>query len=124
MNSKRIAVSNSGPLIHLARAGLIDFLFRLYDKIFIPESVFDEVVTKGKEEGHSDAIIIEQAISNSKIEVKKVMKGNEKYFSSKLHQGELDAVRLVLNSKIELIWFDDEEARICTRRFNLNVKCT
>lgn len=63
-------MSNSGPLIHLANVGLIDFLFKLFDKILIPESVYDEVVIKGKEEGHSDAIIIEQAISNNKIEVK------------------------------------------------------
>lgn len=91
----KIAVSNSGPLIHLANVGLIDFLFRLYDKILIPESVHDEVVIKGKKEGHSDAIIIEQAISDNKIQVKKVKIGNKEYFSSKLHKGELHAIKII-----------------------------
>ena len=31
MNSTRIAVSNSGPLIHLAKVGLLDFLFKVYN---------------------------------------------------------------------------------------------
>ena len=120
----RIAVSNSGPLIHLAKVGLIDFLLRLFDKILIPESVYDEVVIKGKEKGHSDALIIEQAILDNKIEVKKVEIGNEEYISSKLHQGELKAIKLTFNSKTKLILLDDEEARIFARGLNLKVKGT
>jgi len=120
----KIAVSNSGPLIHLANVGLIDFLFRLYDKILIPESVHDEVVIKGKKEGYSDAIIIEQAISDNKIEVKKVKIGNKEFISSKLHQGELHAIKLTLNSKTKLILLDDEEVRIFARKLNLKVKGT
>ena len=124
MNLMRIAVSNSGPLIHLAKVGLIDFLLRLFDKILIPESVYDEVVIKGKEKGHSDALIIEQAILDNKIEVKKVEIGNEEFISSKLHQGELKAIKLTFNSKTKLILLDDEEARIFARSLKLNVKGT
>ena len=120
----RIAVSNSGPLIHLAKVGLIDFLLRLFDKILIPESVYDEVVIKGKEKGHSDALIIEQAILDNKIEVKKVELGNEENISSKLHPGELKAIKLTFNSKTKLILLDDEEARFFARSLNLKVKGT
>jgi len=120
----RIAVSNSGPLIHLAKVGLIDLLFKLFDRILIPKTVYYEVVIRGKKKGHSDAINIEQAISNSKIEVSKVLIGKEEYFSSKLHQGELEAIKLALNSKIELILLDDEEARIFARNLKLKVKGT
>lgn len=120
----RTAVSNSGPLIHLASVGLIDFLFKLYDKILIPESVYDEVVIKGKEEEYSDAIIIEQAISDKKIEVKKVSLENKEFFSSKLHKGELDVIKLALNSTTELVLLDDEEARIIARGLKLKVKGT
>ncbi|GAJ07720.1 unnamed protein product, partial [marine sediment metagenome] len=31
----RVAVSNSGPLIHLTLAGLLDLVFELYDLILI-----------------------------------------------------------------------------------------
>ena len=78
----KIAVSNSGPLIHLAKVDLIDFLLRLFDKILIPDSVYNEVVIKGKEKGHSDAIIIERAILNDKIEVKKVELGKNEHIST------------------------------------------
>lgn len=124
MNLIKIAVSNSGPLIHLAKAGLIDFLFKLYDKVLIPESVYNEVVIKGKDEGHPDAILIEQAIAEKNIEVKEVIVINEEYFSSKLHQGEIGAIRLGLNSEVQIILLDDEEARIFARRLKLNVKGT
>jgi len=42
-------VSNSGPLIHLAKAGLLE-LIKLYD-IVIPVEVRYEVVDRGKEKG-------------------------------------------------------------------------
>jgi predicted nucleic acid-binding protein len=45
----RITVSNSGPLIHLTIAGLLDLVFELYDLILIPPSVYDEIIVKGKE---------------------------------------------------------------------------
>ncbi|TFG27497.1 MAG: hypothetical protein EU532_07300 [Promethearchaeota archaeon] len=120
----KIAVSNSCPLIHLATVGIIDCLFRLYDKILIPESVYDEVVIKGKKEGHSDALIIEQAISNDKVQVKNVKIGKKDYSSLKLHQGEVHTINLALNSEIEIILLDDEEARIFARKLNLKVKGT
>ncbi len=123
MNSTRIAVSNSGPLIHLANSGLLDLIFKIYNKIIIPESVFYEVIKRGKEEGYSDALIIEQFINDNKIEVKKVPR-EKKYHSSNLHQGELDAIILALNSKSELILLDDDEARIFARRLKLKVRGT
>ncbi|MBD3343155.1 MAG: DUF3368 domain-containing protein [Candidatus Lokiarchaeota archaeon] len=120
----KTAVSNSGPLIHLANVGLIDFLFKLYDTILIPESIYNEVVIKGKKEGHSDALIIEQAISDDKIQVHNVKLGKEDFVSSQLHQGELEAIKLTLNSEANLIFLDDEEARIYARKLNIKVKGT
>ena len=120
----KVAVSNSGPLIHLALVGLLDLVFKLYDVILIPQSVYDEIVVKGKEEGHSDAIILEQAIINEKIKVEKIKKGNRNITSSKLHQGEINAILLALQSKVEIILLDDEEARIFARKLKINVKGT
>ncbi|MHA1148308.1 MAG: DUF3368 domain-containing protein [Promethearchaeota archaeon] len=120
----KIAVSNSGPLIHLAKVGLLDFLFKLYDKIIIPNLVFEEVVEKGKEKGYSDALLIEQAISKKKIEIKRVQIIQQELLSTKLHLGELYAVQIALNLKINPILLDDEEARIYARNLNLRVKST
>ncbi|MHA1378400.1 MAG: hypothetical protein ACTSRG_08465 [Candidatus Helarchaeota archaeon] len=61
------AVSNSGPLIHLAKTGLLELL-KIYD-LSIPKEVRVEVVDKGKKKGHGDAILIERAINNGWIKL-------------------------------------------------------
>lgn len=40
-------VSNASPLINLARIGKLDLLRQLYGELFIPEAVWQEVVTDG-----------------------------------------------------------------------------
>ena len=124
MKSMKMAVSNSGPLIHLALVGLLELIFKLFDLILIPQSVYDEIVVKGKEEGHSDAIILEQAIINEKIKVEKINIDTQKISTPKLHQGEIDTILLALQSKVEIILLDDEEARIFARKLKIKVKGT
>jgi len=120
----KVAVSNSGPLIHLTIARLLELAFKLYDVIYIPQLVYDEIVVKGKEEGHSDAIILEQAVSNAKIKVEKVKHDTNKISTPKLHQGEIDTILLALQLDVEIILLDDEEARIFDRKLNIKVKGT
>ena len=56
-----IAVSNAGPLIHLAKIGRLSLLKEIFNEIIIPRTVKVEVVDKGKEKGAlSEAI--EEAI--------------------------------------------------------------
>ena len=40
-------VSDSSPLISLARIGKLDLLQRLYGELLIPQAVWNEVVVKG-----------------------------------------------------------------------------
>ena len=120
----KVAISNSGPLIHLTIVGLLELVFKLYDVILIPQSVYNEIVVKGKEEGHSDAILLEQAISNEKIKVEKVKADTQKISTSKLHQGEINAILLALQLEVENILLDDEEARIFARKLKIKVKGT
>jgi hypothetical protein len=42
-----IAVSNSTPLIALAKINRLDLLKDYFGKIYIPEEVYDEVVRRG-----------------------------------------------------------------------------
>ena len=119
----KVAVSNSGPLIHLTIVGLL-LVFNLYGVILIPQSVYNEIVVKGKEEGHSDAIILEQTISNGKSKVEKVKADTQKISTPKLHQGEINAIVLALQSEVDIILLDDEEARIFARKLKINVKGT
>ena len=53
------AVSNAGPLIHLAKIGRLNLLKDIFNRIIIPESVKVEVIDKGKERGKPDAFLID-----------------------------------------------------------------
>ena len=120
----RVAVSNSGPLIHLTLAGLLDLVFELFDLIIIPPQVYDEIIVKGKEQNHSDAYILERAINNKKIKIEAVKKSNKTITSSKLHEAEIESVILSLQLHAEVILLDDEEARIFARRLGIRVSGT
>jgi predicted nucleic acid-binding protein len=120
----RVAVSNSGPLIHLTLAGLLDYVFELFDLIIIPPQVYDEIIVKGKEQGHSDAYILERAIKNEKIKVRTVKKSNDMISSIKLHEAEINAILLAIQSNTDTIFLDDEEARIYARKLGIRVSGT
>jgi len=120
----KVAVSNSGPLIHLTLAGLLDFVFELFDFVIIPPQVYEEIVVKGKEQSHSDAYILERAVNNELIKIEVVKKGNENITSSKLHDAELDTIKLYLQSNFETILLDDEEARVFARKLGIKVSGT
>ena len=51
-----IVVSNSGPLMALAKLGLLDLLGQLYGKVYMPGAVYDEVVLRVEGGGFSDNI--------------------------------------------------------------------
>lgn len=118
------AISNSGPLIHLSSVGLIDYLFHIFDLVIIPKEVYNELVVQGKKKDHADALIIEQMILSNKIQVKELKNEKSEIFSSRLHPGELDAIRLALIEGINLILLDDDEARIFAKDLKLKVKGT
>ena len=42
-----MVISNSGPLIALGKLGLLDVLGHLYEKVMMPQAVYDEVVSGG-----------------------------------------------------------------------------
>lgn len=123
----RMAVSNSSPLIFLAKINQLDLLFTLFDKIFIPLAVFQEVVINGKKNGQLDAFSVEEKITEGKIEVKELDNAKIKFprvTHNALHPGELEAIHLALSLPEEVILLDDEEARVFARALGLQVKGT
>ncbi|OLS20317.1 MAG: hypothetical protein HeimC3_24770 [Candidatus Heimdallarchaeota archaeon LC_3] len=125
MNLNKQAVSNSSPLILLAKIGKLDYLFNLFENIFIPLEVYKETVVRGIHDGFQDAVIIDEAIKIKLIivkETKKMYKEDElKQF---LHEGEIKAISLAKELSSNTILLDDEEARIYARNIGLKVKGT
>ena len=55
-----IVVSDTTPLIGLASIGRLDLLFEIFGEVYIPQAVYDETVTHGRDEG-----IAKQAVANA-----------------------------------------------------------
>ena len=105
--------SNSSPLILLTKINKLELLKKLYKQIYIPQEVYNEVITKGKEEKYSDAFIIERQI-NEFIFVKELNKDNLEEVN-KLNKiigtGESEAIILSIQEKTKLLLIDNLEPR-------------
>lgn len=61
------AVSNAGPLMNLAKLGILHVLPQMYTPVVMPSDVYDEVVTRGKEQNHPDAYVVELAVARNDV---------------------------------------------------------
>ncbi len=108
-------VSNSSPLIHLAKIGLLDLLAEQFNQILIPKAVWKETVEEGGDE--PDAKIIAQA---SWIKVEKV--SSSPLFTTLLallDKGEAEAIALAIEIGADLILLDESDARRIAEFYNL-----
>ncbi|MHA1378545.1 MAG: hypothetical protein ACTSRG_09205 [Candidatus Helarchaeota archaeon] len=115
------AVSNSGPLIHLSKTGLLN-LIQLFD-ISIPTEVKVEVVDEGKKKGYADAILIEKAINDDWIKIFDIQV--EKNFLQAadiagLHPAEIKVIYYALQKGI-IALLDDDPARIFARTLGVKI---
>ena len=122
MSSKRLAVSNSAPLIHLAKAGLLE-LIKLYDTV-IPLEVKYEVVDRGKEKGFTDALLVEKAIEECWIKVIDVSVDDKFAKAAEvagLHKAEIVVVYYAYKNGITAL-LDDDAARVFARGLGVKVR--
>ena len=110
-------VSNSTILIYLAKIGKLNLLKVLFKKILIPKEVFSEVVLKGKELQHPDALVVEKAVEDGWIEVKEIESCSElEEFG--IDAGEAQAISLALSINVPVL-LDQTHARIAAKAFGL-----
>jgi len=104
-----IVVSNSSPLIALARIGQLILLANLYEKILIPSEVHDEVIVAGSglpgAEAVRNASWIEVVPQNSAVDAS--------LFQACRHlgAGERGAIFLARGLPADLILVDERKAR-------------
>lgn len=115
-------VSNTSPLLYLAKLGKLEILKIIFNKIYIPEAVYEEAVLNGKEKGFLDARIIEKAVSDGWIEVRKVSDNFDKTLYGEIDMGEIQAIKLAKEIKSKLLLIDDAIARIISQSLGLNSK--
>lgn len=105
-------VSDSTPLIHLAKVGRLELLREFFGEIIIPEAVYRECVLEG---GDSEDAL---AIKNAKwIKVEKIP--DEKLKRALMLEldegGESEAIVLAIERNAELILIDDYDGREVAR---------
>lgn len=103
-------ISNATPLIYLAKADQLKILQNVIHLVLIPQSVYREVVVKGKNLGEKDAYRVDRAISQGWIIVQEV---KDIYpVEIPIHPGEAEVISLAKEMGVERVLLDDVKARV------------
>lgn len=108
-------VSNSSPLVFLAKLDVLDFLDE--HEIFVPEAVFSEILTKETLEKEKLQIFL----GRKNIKIFPVQK---KYELPSLGEGEKAVILLALERDIKDILIDERRGFALARLYNLRPKGT
>jgi uncharacterized protein len=110
-------VSNSSPIIHLAKIGHLDLLQDFFGELIIAEAVYEECMTEGQD--RPEVSIIEQA---SWLRVVPVANQNlVSLLKSEIDRGEAESIALALETQASLILLDDSDAREKARLYHLKI---
>ena len=106
-------ISNSSPLILLAKINKLDILKKLYRNIVIPYEVYNEVVIKGKNENYSDALLIERCINEFLfvMRLNTIHKKEVEKLRSIIGSGESESIAICLQENAKLLLIDNLEPR-------------
>jgi len=119
----RAAVSDSTPLIYLAKIGRLDIIRDVFQKIYVPDAVYDEAVTQGKALNMSDASIIEKAVGTWVIKESLEPEVDAEFRfldnNTRLGSGEREALKLCKQLDAAYFIADDREARRVSRILNI-----
>ena len=121
--TKSLVVSDSSSLILVTKAGLLSILCKEFE-VEIPERVFEETVTAGRQFQKVDSIKIDETIREKKIKVKKVNKENnvlaKQLAEFNLGEGEKEAILLYRQVNAKVLLIDDLQGIKMAKLINLN----
>lgn len=124
-----MSASDAGPLIWLAKCGVLNLLNKLYPEVVIPEAVYEEAVTRGIEKGYTDAQVIKNAIEEGWIKVLRPsgqftdsVEAEEVRLGTDLGEGEREAMALALEKRTLVFLTDDEDAHRTGKALGLEPK--
>ncbi|PKO21395.1 MAG: DUF3368 domain-containing protein [Chloroflexi bacterium HGW-Chloroflexi-1] len=106
-----IAVTDSGPLISLAKLNHLRLLPILYDTVILPQAVYDEAVTEGLRRGYVDANVTDAFLRRMKwLPIAPTRIPPDFAGSSRLGRGEREAITLAGEHQA-LLLIDEDYAR-------------
>ena len=102
-----LVVSNSGPLITLATIGRLDLLKSLFERIAVPQAVYEEVVIQGQGEPGSKEVAEAEWIHTVPVQDRLAVN----LLQESLDMGESEAIVLGQELNARYILLDDALAR-------------
>ena len=113
-------VSNSGPLIKLAKVGQFALLRDLFQHITIPPELFEEVVVRGVGQPGAGETYTAQWIVCGLLERADIAN----LLAAELDRGEAEAIALALQEKADWLLIDERVGRHFAQQIGLKVKGT
>jgi len=114
-------VFNTSPLIFLTKLSYLEKALSLFDDIFVPEAVVEEIAARDDEVNSR----INQLIVSSDFKIKQTsLKNLKNALSNKLGKGESEAIALAVELNVDFAILDDSSARKQALSLGLNVKGT
>lgn len=114
-----IAVSNSSPLIILARLDCFPLLNRLFSRLILSSEVYNEVVVAGK--GLPGATEVASAVWIERGQLQDPATLAMALNQHPLGAGELSAILLAKECRADAVLLDDHQARQLAKREDLTV---
>jgi uncharacterized protein len=112
-------VADAGPLIGLARVGLLDLLRHLYKRVLIPVQVFDELQTSADRPGSR---ALRSAVQEGWLESATLASGEElESLSLALGPGEAGAILLAGQRPCRFLLLDERRGRAVAKNHGLRV---
>ena len=122
-------ISDTSPLIWLAKVGKITLLKDLFVEVIIPQEVYIEAVEKGLQSGFTDALTIKECINEGRIKLSKLNSKDQSIlqkiseYAFEIHSGEAQAIVLAREMKL-LLLMDESAGRAFAEAWGLKVKGT
>ncbi len=107
------AVSDSGPLIALAKLGVLPHVLAVYPTLIISQIVYHEVVVSGLALGTADAKELDDRCQSGQITIIPSAEIQDVTLDqpAELHRGELETIRIALQLSADFLFLDDLDAR-------------
>lgn len=114
---KRIVVSDTTAITHLAKIGSLNILQKLYAEILIPEAVFSELSQVRKSQPGALQVLNSRWIKVVKIQNNTVVEKLKKH----LDLGESEAIALSIELQADVLIIDEVAGRNIAKKLDQNI---
>lgn len=111
-----IVVSDTTPLIGLSSIGRLEILHELFGDVYIPQAVFDETVTSGREEGKAKHAVANAAWIHV-VEVKDRLAVN--ILLDEMDLAEVETIILASELNADWVLMDEKKGRRKLSQLNI-----